>query len=130
MRNLVAALLVAGTLAAGQAPLSVEYHHLYTFGSKQGIHTPKVLNRRPATLPLGQSEFPYGIAFPTGVTTDRRHRVWITDSATASVHVFDTVNGAYREFRRLDDVALQMPAGIAADDQGRVYLTDSASGGV
>ena len=130
MRNLVAALMVAGTLASGQAPRSVEYHHLYTFGSKQGIHPPRVLNRRPATIAMGQGEFPYGIAFPTGVTTDRHHRVWITDNATASVHVFDTVSGAYREFRRLEDVALQMPGGIAADRQGRVYKTDSASGSV
>jgi hypothetical protein len=37
MRNLVAALMVAGTLASGQSPRSVEYHHLYTFGSKQGF---------------------------------------------------------------------------------------------
>jgi DNA-binding beta-propeller fold protein YncE len=56
--------------------------------------------------------------------------VWITDSATDSVHVFDTVSGAYREFRRLEGVALQMPAGIATDAQGRVYMTDSASGSV
>lgn len=130
MRNVVAALIIAVTLASGQTVRSVEYRHLYTFGSKLGIHPPKVLNRRPATVAFGQGEFPYGIAFPTGVTTDHQHRAWITDSATASLHVFDPGSGAYREFRRLDGVALQMPAGIATDKQGRVYMTDSASGGV
>jgi len=114
----------------GQAPESVQYRHVYTFGSKPGIHPPKALNRRPATVALGEAEHPYGLAFPVGVTTDNRRRVWITDSGTSSVHVFDPASSAYREIRRAGDTPLQQPSGIASDSLGRIYLTDSANGSV
>jgi DNA-binding beta-propeller fold protein YncE len=130
MRDLSGTLMVAAALAYGQAPLSVDFHHVYTFGSKQGIHPPRILNRRPATAAFGEGEHPYGLAYPAGVATDVRQRVWITDRGTASVHVFDPASGAYREIRRVGGVPLQQPSGIAADDAGRIYLTDSANGGV
>jgi sugar lactone lactonase YvrE len=68
--------------------------------------------------------------FPVGVVTDLRRRVWITDSGTSSVHVFDVATGAYREIRRVLDVPLRQPSGLAVDGQGRIFLTDSGSGGV
>jgi len=130
MRNILGALIIAATLASGQAPPSVELRHLYTFGSKKGIHPPTVLNRRPATVPLGKGENPYGLVFPVAVVTDLRRRVWIADSGTASVHVFDIATGAYREIRRVGDVPLRQPSGLAVDPQGRIFLSDSGSGRV
>ena len=130
MRNFAAALMLARGLAFGQAPPSVELQHLYTFGSRHGIHPPRILNRRLSTAALGQSEHPYGLTFPVAVTSDARRRVWITDSGTSSVHVFDRVSGQYREIKRVGDLVLQRPSGVAADAQGRVYLTDSVLGGV
>ncbi len=129
-RILAGALTVAAAVAFAQVPEPVQLHHLYTFGSKPGIHAPRILSRRPATAVFGEGEHPYGLAFPVGVTTDLRHRVWITDSGTASVHVFDRARGAYQEIRRVGDVPLQQPSGITADSQGWVYFTDSGSGGV
>ncbi|MDP2999201.1 MAG: hypothetical protein Q8N47_17065, partial [Bryobacterales bacterium] len=120
----------AATLASGQAPLSVEFRHLYTFGSKKGIHPLTILNRRAATAALGKGENPYGLVFPVAVVTDLRRRVWIADSGTASVHVFDIATGAYREIRRVGDVPLRQPSGLAVDRQGRIFLTDSGNGGV
>jgi sugar lactone lactonase YvrE len=79
---------------------------------------------------LGNADNPYGLVFPTAVTTDLHRRVWIADSGTASVHVFDRDSGAYREIKRVSETQLQRPSGITSDSQGRVYLTDSASGGV
>ncbi|HXB67610.1 MAG TPA: 6-bladed beta-propeller [Candidatus Acidoferrales bacterium] len=126
--------------SVGQAPpsveqpsveqVSVEFRHLYTFGSKDGIHPATVLNRRPATAALGKAENPYGLVFPVAVVTDLRRRVWITDSGTASVHVFDIATGAYREIRRVGDVPLRQPSGLAVDGQGRIFLTDSGTGAV
>ena len=130
MRNIAGILIIGAALASGQAPPSVEFRHLYTFGSKHGIHPPTVLNRRPATALLGKAENPYGLVFPVAVVTDLRGRVWITDSGTASVHVFDVATGAYREIRRVADVPLRQPSGLAVDGQGRIFLTDSGSGGV
>ena len=77
--------MIAALAGYGQAPLSIQLHHLYTFGSKQGIHPSRILNRRPATAVFGEGEHPFGLAYPVGVATDLRHRVWITDSGTASV---------------------------------------------
>jgi sugar lactone lactonase YvrE len=130
MGKIATALIIAAALASGQVPPSVEFRHLYTFGSKAGIHPPTVLNRRAATVALGKAENPYGLVFPVAVVTDLRRRVWITDSGTGSVHVFDMATGGYREIRRVGDVPLQQPSGLAVDGQGRIFLTDSGSGGV
>jgi len=128
MQNLVGALILATTLASAQAPPCMEFRHLHTFGSKDGIHPPTILNHRAATIALGKSENPYGLVFPVAVATDIRRRVWITDTGTASVHVFDLAAGSYREIRRVEDVPLQQPSGIAVDSVGRIFLSDSGSG--
>jgi DNA-binding beta-propeller fold protein YncE len=64
------------------------------------------------------------------VTTDLRRRVWIADSGTASVHVFDPVSGTYREIKRAGERPLVQPSGIASDAQGRVFVADAATGAV
>jgi sugar lactone lactonase YvrE len=136
MRNISGTLIIAAALssapapAQAQAPPPVEFRHLYTFGSKEGIHPPTVLNRKPATAVFGKAENPYGLVFPVTVATDLRGRVWITDSGTASVHVFDVPTGAYHEIRRVGDAPLRQPSGLAADGQGRIFLTDSGTGAV
>jgi DNA-binding beta-propeller fold protein YncE len=130
MRKYGLILVLAAATAPCQDPLSAQFDHRYTFGSKHGIHPRKVLSTRPAIAALGKDEHPYGLGYPVGVTTDVRRRVWITDSGTASVHVFDPESGAYREIRRAGDSPLQQPSGIVTDAVGRIYLTDSGSGGV
>src|SRR5438067_9732502 len=94
MRKVAGTMIVAVALASGQG-VAVEFRHLYTFGSKQGIHPRTILNRRPATAALGRPENPYGLVYPVAVAADLHSHVWITDSGTASVHVFDTATGAY-----------------------------------
>lgn len=130
MRNIAGAMIILAGLVSGQGSSAVEFRHLYTFGSKGGIHPPTVLSRRPVTFALGRGENPYGLVFPLAVATDLRHRVWITDSGTASVHIFDAATGGYREIRRAGDTLLQQPSGLAVDSQGRVFLTDSGSASV
>ena len=130
MRKIAGALMIAATLASGQAPPCIELKHLYTFGSRQGIHPLTILNRRPATVALGKGENPYGLAFPIAVATDLRRRVWITDRGTASVHVFDMAARSYREIRRAGDATLLQPSGIAVDSAGRIFVCDSGGGRV
>lgn len=125
-----ALLILAATLSAGQPAGSVQFEHLYTFGSKFGIQPPKILNRKLLRAALGNGDYPYGLAHPSGVTTDLRHNVWIADPVTASVHVFGPNNGAYHEIRKVGNAPLQQPWGLVTDAAGRVYLTDSASGGI
>ena len=130
MRNITGAVMIAASLAWGQAPPSADFRHLYTFGSKDGIHPRTVLNRKAATGALGRPENPYGLVFPVAVVTDLRHRVWIADSGTGSVHIFDRATGAYQEIRRVGDTPLRLPSGLAVDGQGRIFLTDAGTGGV
>ena len=130
MRRISGLVLAAAVAVCAQGDLSGQFHHLCTFGSKMGIHPPRILNRKSAIAAMGKSEFPYGLGFPVAVATDARNRVWITDSATASIHVFDRASGAYQEIRRVADQQLVQPAGIAADAQGRIYAVDSGTGNI
>jgi DNA-binding beta-propeller fold protein YncE len=131
MRKITGLLFATAVLASGQADdPTVQFHHLYTYGSKSGIHPPGLLNRRSATGVLGQGEHPYGIAFPVAVAVDPKNQIWITDAGTSSVHVFNTATGGYREIRRLGEIPLAEPSGIAVDAQGRIYFADAGNGGV
>lgn len=130
MRPIRALTLLWIALASAQTIRELQYQYRCTYGSKHGIHPSKVLNKRAARAALGDDEHPYGLGYPTGVVADKRHRIWIADSGTASVHVFDPETKAYREFRRAGDVMLQQPSGLATDRQGYVYLTDAATGGL
>lgn len=125
-----ALLLLAATLSAGQPSASLQFEHLYTFGSKFGIHPPKLVNRKLLRAALGNGDFPYGLAHPSAVTTDLKRNVWIADPVIASVHVFGPKNGTYREIKRVGDVPLQQPFGLVTDAAGRVYVTDTTSGGI
>ena len=122
--------LLVVALASAQVPDTIEFQYRYTFGSKLGIHPPKILHSKSAKVILGESDRPYGLLLPVAVVTDHSHRVWITDRGTSSLHVFDRTTGAYHEIRKAGDVPLQQPAGLTADAQGRIYLTDSGTGGI
>ena len=123
----LAGLLVAIALVAGQsAGETVELRYLCTFGDKDGIHPPRILNKKLAVAATGRGEHPYGLGFPEGVATDLDGRIWITDSGTASVHIFDRKSGAYREIRKAGNYTLEQPTGIACDREGRMYLVDTA----
>jgi hypothetical protein len=125
-----ALLLLAATLTAGQPSASLQFEHLYTFGSKFGIHPPKLVNRKLFRAALGNGDFPYGLAHPSAVTTDLKQNVWIADPVISSVHVFGPKNGAYHEIKKVGALALQEPSGLVTDAAGRVYLTDAANGGI
>ena len=86
--------------------------------------------RKAVRAALGDGDRPFGLVYPVAVTTDLRHRVWIADGVTASVHVFGPAEGSYREIRRAADIPLRQPSGIASDSQGRVYVADAAVGSI
>jgi hypothetical protein len=123
MANFIILTLINILLAAEGSP---EFRHLRTYGSKDGIKPPRIANKKAAIAATGQSEHPYGLGFPVAVATDSAGRLWITDSATASIHIFDPATGAYREVRKAGDATLRQPAGIATDYHGRIYVVDTA----
>ena len=131
MRNCAIFLVFVASLAAADAPVvPFQFDYLYAFGSKNGIHPPKLANRKLLRAALGNGDFPYGLAHPSAVTTDLKRNVWIADPVISSVHVFGPKNSAYREIKKVGDLALQEPYGLVTDAAGRVYLTDAANGGI
>jgi DNA-binding beta-propeller fold protein YncE len=130
MRHWAIILTLAAALEAGQLPEDLVLRHLYTFGSKEGIHPPKFVNRKVVRGAVGNGDHPYGLASPVAVTTDMKRRVWITDHGTASVHIFDRSTGAYKEIHKLADAEFKSPAGITRDAVGRIYIVDSELGTV
>lgn len=139
-----AAFLFVNGWVSGQAPAAteasrhetatgtelVQYRHLRTYGSKQGIQPPRILNHRLAKLALGEDDPPYEIAAPSGVVVDAQKRVWIADGGNPCIHIFDPASGSYRRIRRAGDMLLQGPAGISIDYQGRIYVSDAPTGNV
>lgn len=128
MGRTVPILVLAALIVWGQKTATPQFQYLYTFGSRQGIHPRTVLNRHFARAALGKGDNPYGLLFPVAVTTDLLGRVWITDSGTHSIHIFEKEGRAYREIRRVDKLMLDQPSGIASDAEGRIYVIDSGSG--
>src|SRR5262249_9224303 len=113
-------------IASADGP--AQWRHPYTFGAPRGIHPPRLLNRELARVAMGNPENPYGLLHPVAAATDSRGRVWITDSGTGSVHIFDTDGGGYQELRSAGNVRFQRPAGIVTDRQGCTYLGDMGTG--
>src|SRR6266545_1204859 len=123
-------LVLAGRAAAGERPAPVRFDHLFTLGSRYGIHPTRALNGKAATLVFGGPERPYALANPEGVTVDAGRRIWIADRGTRSVHVFDLRHGGYQEIRSAGGYAFECPAGVASDAAGAVYITDADTGRV
>jgi DNA-binding beta-propeller fold protein YncE len=62
---------------------------------------------------------------PAAVAADPMHRVFVLDSGSRAVHVFDFGRGKYELMSGGE--RLQSPAGIATDAAGNVYVTDRNS---
>lgn len=64
---------------------------------------------------------------PQVIASDGKGRVFIADSASARVHVFDFVQFKVRTLKKPDNSfpPLQLPMGIAIDGAGQVYVSDS-----
>ena len=83
---------------------------------------------RQSLIDYLSGEFPQ--QFPYRMAADPHGRIFVTDPAVSSVHVFDTVNGKRWEIRGDRNRRLNHPAYIAADQDGNVYLTDLGLSGV
>jgi len=69
------------------------------------------------------------LEIPYAVTTDDRHRVFVTDTGIRKLHVFDFENSKYF-FLHDESDRLQRPVGVATDHDDNLYVTDASSGSV
>jgi DNA-binding beta-propeller fold protein YncE len=83
---------------------------------------------RQSRIDYLSGEFPK--QFPYRMAADPQGRIFVTDPAVSSVHVFDTLNHRRWEIRGDRHHRLARPAYIAADADGNVYVTDLGLSGV
>ena len=83
---------------------------------------------RQTRLDYLSGEFPK--QFPYRIAADPQGRIFVTDPAVSSVHVFDTLNKKRWEIRGDRHHRLSRPEYVAADADGNVYITDHELAGV
>jgi len=83
---------------------------------------------RQSRIDYLSGEFP--TQFPYRIAADPQGRIFVTDPAVSSVHVFDTRNNKRWEIRGDRHHRLTRPAYIAADADGNIYVTDLGLSGV
>ena len=66
-----------------------------------------------------------GIIKPFGVYADERGRVYVTDTAEQSVHVFDPKDNKYFVIESVKKHRLVSPIDVALDKEGNIYVSDS-----
>ncbi|MGE5056992.1 MAG: hypothetical protein ACM3WP_22775 [Acidobacteriota bacterium] len=96
------------------------------FASAQDIkHEHPILDRSLDIIAGAKDSEPqsYSLQDPSAITTDSRHRIFVTDVRAEAVHVFDFANSTYSRLKGGDP--LRLPMGIAADRGGNIYVGDS-----
>ena len=61
---------------------------------------------------------------PYAVTADNSGRIFVGETATGTVQVFDVENRKFEIWGQSGPGSLKLPLGIASDSQGRIYVTD------
>lgn len=61
---------------------------------------------------------------PYGIAVDHERRIYIADSASQVVHLFDLERGRYRTIQGAKHDAFRAPVGLALDAEGRLYVSD------
>jgi len=74
----------------------------------------------------GQSERGTGFAKPFGVAADNG-RIFVSDTVSRYVHVFDYPRGRYYNVGRQGVGRLAKPLGVAVDGAGRLYVVDGTA---
>jgi DNA-binding beta-propeller fold protein YncE len=95
------------------------------FASAQDIRREHPILNRSLDIIAGPKDAEpqaYALQEPSAVTTDARHRIFVTDVRAEVVHVFDFANARYSQLRGGDP--LRLPMAIAADPSGNIYVSD------
>lgn len=66
-----------------------------------------------------------GLTRPYGVATDPEGRIYVVDTGSVRLHVFDPPRNRYRAITHGRSDPLKWPVAVALDEQGQVYLTDA-----
>src|SRR4030067_2384430 len=65
------------------------------------------------------------ITKPFGIAVDDKGKLYVTDTASLSVHVFDQINGNYNVIREPERGMFVSPVGVDVDKKGNIFIADS-----
>lgn len=65
------------------------------------------------------------ISRPFGVTVDAEGKLYVTDTADPSLHIFDLINGKYRIIEGTRNVHFASPVSVDTDKDGNIFVSDS-----
>lgn len=78
----------------------------------------------------GKKEQTVQVISPFNIYVDEEGRIYITDTFTRSVHIFDRRYGKYQEISSTGKGPLFSPIGIAVDKRQNIYVSDSILNGI
>lgn len=102
---------------------------LESFSSPNDFHIEKSLWTKFWEFVMGEEVRYESLSRPTGVFASKG-KVYITDTASPGVHIFDLNKKEYYFFNRIPFGTLKSPVSIAANAGGDLYVSDSMLGRV
>lgn len=73
----------------------------------------------------GKEDVKRALISPYNLCVDERENIYVTDTYSQSIHIFDRKSGKYHEISTTKDGEFRSPIGIAVDSQERIYVSDS-----
>lgn len=106
-----------------QPPEQARIRYIRSFSNEDDVRPAK--GSGLADLLLGEDDKTIsGLQKPYGVTADARGRIFVTDTATGELVVFDVDNKEYLKWGTSGPGRLRQPLGVTADGKGRIYVSD------
>lgn len=107
-------------------PWEPRIEFLYSITTPDDLQIKKGFFRRLWEFIAGESR--EGLVKPFGVFADEGGRIYVTDTADQSVHVFDPKDNNYFVIEGIDKKSrLTSPIGVATDAGGNIYVSDSVT---
>lgn len=104
-------------------PEPARVRYVGSISRPEDIQPPKSWLKRVWEAIAGREEIQ--IVRPYGLAVDGEGRLYVADSGSATVHVFDQSARRYRAISAVGRRSFQMPIGVAVATDGSVFVTDA-----
>lgn len=105
-------------------PQIARIQYIRSITGKSDITIKKSWFKKTVDSIFGKDETSGILLRPYGVFADKE-RIYVTDTGTHCLHIFDMKERKYLEIKKVDKKDLISPIGVVADKDGEIYLSDS-----